>query len=77
MSQDWTPPIDLQSGDTLQNRGLNKILISRSDPASELDALSLAPGETWTARAAMTVRASTARPSISRVVLARGLALSL
>lgn len=76
VSQEWTSPIDLQSGDILQNRGLNKILISRSDPASELDALTLAPGDAWTARAAMTVHATTAAPTASRLVLARGLALS-
>ncbi|WP_164555164.1 hypothetical protein [Paracoccus haematequi] len=55
---------------------MNKILISRSDPASELDALSLAPGEAFRLRSAMSVRASTAGPTISRLVVVRGLALT-
>lgn len=76
VSKDWTSPIELQAGDILQNCGLNKILISRSDPAPELDALALAPGETWTPRADMTVCATTAAPTASRLVLARGLALT-
>ncbi|VDS07943.1 hypothetical protein PARHAE_01123 [Paracoccus haematequi] len=76
VSREWTAPLELAAGDILQNRGVNKILISRSDPASELDALSLAPGEAFRLRSAMSVRASTAGPTISRLVVVRGLALT-
>lgn len=76
VNQGWTDPIQLQAGDTLQNRGLNQILISRSEPPSELDALSLAPSEPFTAQAAMTVCASTGAPTISRLVVAPGLAVA-
>lgn len=75
VSQEWTALIELQAGDTLQNCGLNRILISRSDPAFELDALELAPGEPFSVQAPMTVSASTAAPTASRLVVAPGLAL--
>lgn len=75
VSQEWTPPISVEAGDVLQNRGFNRILISRADPASEADALSLAPAETFIVQAPMSLRAAAAGPGISRLVLAVGLAL--
>lgn len=75
ISRTWTDPIALSPGDAVQNRGLNRILMSREEPPSDTDALSLAPAQPWIVRAPMTVRFATAGRTASRLVIARGLSL--